>query len=246
MPTDIVKTGPAVPAVADQGGVESILRLAVEKNLGVEALERIVALHERMSERAAASEFNRAVAAFQAECPSIPKTSQAKITTRSGGEYGYRYAELDQIAKVVRPILEKHDLSYTWDSSMDTAGLVKCVCTLRHVAGHSQSATFVAPTDSSAAMSGAQKAAAALTFARRQSLIQVLGLTTTDPDTDGASEERISEQQELEINDLVREAKADLSAFLKYMRAESIADIRARDYRKAVEGLKAKIRKGGA
>lgn len=245
--TEIVKAdAPAVPAVGEPVGIEAILKLAIDREVPVESLERLVALHERVTERAAASEFNRALAAFQAECPSVPRSSRATITTKSGGQYGYSYAELDTIAKTVRPILERHGLSYTWDSVLEPNGLVRCTCTVRHVAGHSQSASFSAPTESSSAMSGAQKHAAALTFARRQSLIQVLGLTTCDPDTDGASEERVSEEQALQINDLVQESKANLQAFLQYMKASSIDDIRARDYLKAVEGLRAKMRKGGA
>lgn len=236
-------------AVHEPGSSEisGILRLAVERGVPVDTIERLVALKERMDERSAAAEFNQALAAFQAECPAIRKTSTAKVTTKSGGAYEYRYAELDEIARTTRPLLQKHGLSYSWDSELAGDKIV-CTCTLRHIAGHSQTAKFVCPTDTASAMSSQQKHAAALTYSRRQSLIQVLGLTTTDPDTDGASDERITEQQAYAIEDLIRESGADRARFLSYMGVASVGEIAARDYQKATTALRRKQTKtkGGA
>lgn len=219
--------------------IGQILRLAVESKVPVDTIERLVALKERMDARSAAVEFNNALATFQAECPSIKKTSTAKIASRSGGEYSYKFAELDQIARVTRPLLVKHGLSYSWDSEMAGEKLV-CTCTVRHIAGHAQSAKFVCPTESSSAMSGQQRHAAALTYARRQSLIQVLGLTTTDHDTDGASEEKVTDAQAKTIEEWIEDAKPDLAKFFAYMGVKSVADIHARDFQKAIMALKAK------
>lgn len=239
--TEVVKTEARPVDVV--GGVQDILRLAVEKGLDVASMERIVALHERMSERQADAELAAAMAAFQAECPPIARTSQASITTRGGSGYGYRYAELDQIARTIRPILQKCGLSYTWDSEITDKGLLAAHCTVRHVGGGRTTATFSAPTEGSPSMSGAQKHASALTYARRQSLVQVLGLTTCDPDTDAASDERITEEQEMEIKDLLEVTHSDVAGFLRYMKADAVSAILARDYAKAMAGLRAKLAK---
>lgn len=252
--TDQVHTTEAVVVRAepDQSEIGGILRLAVEKNVGIDTIERLVALKERAEERSAASEFNGALAAFQSECPPIPKKSRAKITTKSGGEYGYSYAELDTIAIVIRPLLTKLGLSYSWDSELDAKGMLICTCTLRHVAGHAQGAKFILPTTTASAMSDQQKHAAALTYARRQSLIQVLGLTTTDHDNDGAAgaDDAITEAQEHTIEEWLRDSGAELSKFLGYMKVGKVAEIKARDFTKAINALKAKKRereqKGGA
>lgn len=236
--------GDLAPIPGPASDIARILTLAVETKVPVETIERLVALQERMLDRSAAAEFNAALAAFQHECPSIPKTSIAKIATKSGGDYGYRYAELDQIAKVTRPLLQKHGLAYSWDMEMQDAKVV-CTCTLRHVAGHSQSAKFVAPTDAAASMSGPQKHAAALTYARRQSLIQVLGLTTTDPDTDAGAPKKITDEQVMALNDLIQDSGTDLKQFLGYMAVEAVADINAADFKKAEQALQAKLRAKG-
>lgn len=215
-----------------------LLHLAVEHKLPVETLERLQALHERVSDRAAAIEFAQDLAAFQAACPPIAKTSTANVVTKGGARYSYKYAELDQIARTVRPLLAKRGFSYGWDSELRDKTL-HCVCTLRHVNGHSEKANFSAPIDSAAGMSEQHKVASALTYARRQSLIQVLGITTADPDTDGASPEPITQAQADDLRDLIEECGANLTRFLKWAKIERIEDLPTRDYESAVNAVRA-------
>lgn len=223
-----------------------LLQAAVDRGLPVETLERLQALHERVSDRAAATEFARDLAAFQQKCPPIAKKSTAKVTTKSGVQYTYRYAELDQIARTIAPFLAELGLSYTWDSDLRDK-ILHCACTLRHVNGHSIKATFSAPVESAAGMSEQQKHAAALTYARRQSLIQVLGLTTTEPDTDGANPEPITQQQADDLRALIQEVGANLTRFLKWAKIQRLEDLPARDYESAVNSVRAvaEKRKGG-
>jgi hypothetical protein len=234
--------------------VAQLLQLAVQQLGGegaasaVEALEKLVALHERVEANRAAGEFAKAMAEFQQRCPSIPKTSTAKIATAGGSSYSYKYAELDQIASVVGPILSDLGVSYSWDSDV-VGDVLKCSCTIRHSNGHTVTSTFSCPTDTKAAMSGAQKFGAALTYARRQSLIQVLGLTTCDPDDDGATQAsvtKIDRNQAANIESLMSEVGADRAKFLHYMGVASIEDIPVSGFQKAVNSLQAKARKGAA
>jgi hypothetical protein len=237
-----------VPSVVPNEGA-ALLRIALEKGASVEAIEKLMALHERMSDRQAAIEFNQALADFQSECPPIRKTSTASIVTTGGGQYGYKYAELDEIARTTRPLLTKHGLSYTWDSKA-VEGLLEVVCTVRHVGGHSQTATFATPIDSPSKMSAQQKVGAALTFARRQSLIQALGLTTADPDKDGALVEKISHEQALNIEDEIARVGADRARFLKYLGVSSVAEIPLSAHERVWTALRDKEKKakekGGA
>ena len=218
--------------------IVALLQTAVEHNLPVEALERLQALHERVSDRAAAIEFARELAAFQEECPPIAKTSTANVVTKGGARYSYAYADLDQIARTVRPLLAKRGFSYTWDSEVRDKAL-HCVCILRHVNGHAERANFAAPVESSAGMSEQQKHASALTYARRQSLVQVLGLTTTEPDTDGAKIEPITQEQADDLRALIESEGAKLTRFLKWAKVERLEDLPARDYESAVNAVRA-------
>lgn len=231
------------PARDDSSNVAAMLHLAIERGVPVEALEKLVALHERVADRAAAAEFNRAMAEFQTTCPPIPKESTATIVSETKGtKFSYSYAELDTIAETVRPHLHKLGLSYSWDSEVNEA-TVTCTCTLRHANGHSITAKFAAPVDSAARMNATQRHAAALSYARRQSLVQVLGLTTTEPDPDGDSGEVVSADQVSNLESLIQEVKADRVRFLKYLGVSSLCDVRASRYASAVVALEAKRRK---
>lgn len=231
---------PASSEIASDAATE-LLRIAVERGTPVEQLEKLLELHERMEQRAAIKQFSAAMAAFQAECPSIKKSSTAKIVTKGGTSFGYTYAELDEIARTVNPILAKHGLSYGWDSSIEKSTLT-CVCTVRHAAGHSEKSTFTLPTESSSAMSEQQKVGAALTFAKRQSLSSVLGITTTDEDTDTAEADptKITEDQITLLRDLAIEVKADAGRFLRFLGVSAFSEIRASDYARAVVALEQK------
>lgn len=230
----VVGTGPEA--------IVELLRFAIERNIPVEALEKLQALHERVSDRAAAAEFAQAVARFQAECPPISKTSTAEIVTKAGGKFKYAYAELDHIARTIAKPLQAAGLSYSWDSSMDNK-LLRCTCTLRHVNGHMVTASFSCPVEStSPLMNEQQKHAAALSYARRQSLIQVLGLTTCDPDTDGSDADTtpITRDQAIDLELMCTDAGVNKARFLEYLGMVSFEAIPAKLYSKAIAAVHAK------
>jgi hypothetical protein len=220
------------------GSVTDLLRIAVERGTPVAELKELVALHDQMSQRQARQEFFAAMAAFQRECPSIKKGSTAKIATRSGSNYEYTFAGLDEIASIVNPILARHSLSYRWDSKVEK-DVLTCVCIVMHASGHSETSSFTLPVENASAMSAQQKVGAALTFARRQSLSAALGLTTTDEDPDAGRDDPtpITDDQVTEIVDMMASKKVNAERFLKYMGVADVADIRASDYQKAVTAL---------
>jgi hypothetical protein len=241
MPNDI--TTRAALALREEptspSAITELLHMALEKNLAVETLERLVALHERVTDRQAASEFATALAQFQGECPPISKTSTAKVVTQSGSNYSYTYAELSHIAEVVGPMLHSKGFSYSWDSEIHEK-LMKVTCTLRHINGHKATASFACPTEARAGMSEQQKFAAALSYAKRMSLIQVLGITTADPDTDGANPEVISREQVAELRQLAEEVGADVPKFLRYVNYPTFEEITKGDFNMARTALTSK------
>jgi len=206
-----------------------LMRAALDKGTeGVEALERLVALQERWEERNAARAFNDALRDFQRDCPAIKKSKTAQIVSkRSGSRWSYTFAPLEEITRTIRPILERYGLSYSWDSTVTDKALA-CVCTVRHVDGHSITATFSCPVEMSDQRSIAQNHAATLTYARRQSLVQALGLTTADDDHDGAPDadeaDCIDDKEALALEARADDVGADKPALLKWAGAASFKE----------------------
>jgi hypothetical protein len=250
---------PAPLAVVPAGdNVDRLLELALTKGVDVAALEKLVELHERVSAKAAEREFNEALSQFQATCPAIKKEVMVNyVSKKTGARVKYNYATLDEIARVVAPLLSRYGLSYGWSCNVD-AGHLTSTCRLRHRNGHSEEASFPVPTESKVGMSAQQMVASALTYARRYSLIQVLGLTTTDEDTDGAEltpEDltTITEEQQNTINDLLvatgtdkLNARARFNKWLSSIHGTEVmklAEIQARHYDTIVRELKTKLEK---
>lgn len=246
-----VNAAPVAATNGSGGDVMELMRMCMDRMGGesaaesVAVMEKLIEMKRGLDADAARSAFARDLAAFQSECPPVTKTSMAKIQTDKGS-FSYKYAELDQIDRTARPHLAKYGFSFSWRCESN-GGAMNAVCTLRHRDGHAESASFPAIVEAKGRMSGVQNAASALTYAKRQSLILVLGITTADSDTDGiapdgkrATAEKITANQAKDIDALLDEMKLDRAAFLKWARVDRTEDILASDYREVMDALEAK------
>jgi hypothetical protein len=210
---------------------------------GVGALEKLVDLQERMHRRRAELEFSLALADFQRDCPPISRSSTAKIATRSGGGYEFTYANMEEIVGTVRPHLASHGFSFSFDSKTD-GRMLTCTCTLRHATGHRETSSFTLPTESASGASEQQKVGGALTYAKRQCLIAILGLSLTDPTpTPTVTLAAITEEQGFTLDALMLEVGVSPEAFCKRFSVESVAALPKSRYAEAVKSLESR-RKG--
>ena len=242
-------------AVAGNGAVatqqdapQSLVQLAIEKGVDVEVIERLVALQERVTERNARAAFVEALSAFREECPPIQKTriNDQFSVTRNGVRRQARYAPLEEIDRVARPVAAKYGLTWTWDTRIE-GDLMNVVCRVMHIAGHAESTSVAMPFASKAGSSPQQKYGSAQTYGMRYSLIAALGLTMADEDDDGAGgnagggdEHGLTDDQLANLSALIDEVKADRPRFLRYMGVEKLEDIPSDHYAQAVSALEAK------
>lgn len=207
----------------------------------VAVIERLVDLKIKVDKTEAEKEFNRALAEFQNDCPQIKKTSSSKETSRGGTGFNYMYAELDQIQKTVKPLLYPRGFSFTWDTKTTFSGekpVLECTCFLRHRNGHFTTANFSVPVAAEVgSMNEVQRHSAVKTYAKRQTLVDVLGLTTTEKDTDGASTEKITKDQALDIEAKLDDIGANKDRLLLFLKVESFDDILKANYKHALQAV---------
>lgn len=196
--TALVKKEAALPEKAADGikaiaavDPQALLAQAIDKNLPIESMERLLAMRREMKAEYARDAFFSALSGFQRECPVVEKTkkvlnkkkdNEREATTR------YTYAPLEDIVDQVKPFLEKWGFSWTVKPSQ-TDGHVKASCYVHHKDGHEEVTEFEVPLDPDAYMSDPQKAAAALTFARRYAFINAFGIVTKGEDNDAQRSE---------------------------------------------------------
>ncbi len=168
--------------VKDETSVEAFIAQAIAANVPVETLEKLLALREKVNAEKAKAKFISSLSAFQNNCPVIEKTKQ--VLNKDGRTIRYQYAPLDGIASQILKPLSENRLSYSWDSLHKDNHMV-VTCKLTHVLGHSETSTMEIPiVESEGFMTSPQKYASALTYAKRYTLLNVLGIATADEDTD--------------------------------------------------------------
>ena len=230
--------------------IETIIQSAVQSGRPASELKELLDFARQLDADKARKAFNAAFAAFKAECPAIQRKhdSQFKTVDRNGVQRVRKFADLEDIARAVDPVLAKHGLSYSWGETKVEAGLMSVPCIVAHDGGHSISGSFPVPVDSKAGCSDAQKYGIAHTYARRYSLVSVLGLTSVDEDNDGADEngrasgEKISPEQYGDLTELLSELPVtELPKFLAYMRVKALGDIPASEFKRAIDALNRKV-----
>jgi hypothetical protein len=188
MSTAIVKTSPlpmaqmsATPLV----NVQALIDKAIDAKSAVEIIKELRAMALDEQARNAKRAFDEAMTAFQSECPTITKD---KAVPDRNGKTAYKYAPIEVIETLIRPLLQRHGFSHTFDvdtASKDGWVIVKCI--VHHAAGHERDSTGKFPLGTKTGiMSDTQQYAAALTFANRRALQNAYGLVLAGEDLDGA------------------------------------------------------------
>lgn len=159
----------------------SLMQMGMERGASVETMTQLFALHRELMKEEAQQAFDRAFAAFKSEAPKLEKTKEVSFGSNRAA---YKYTPLDAIANTVGPLLAKHGLSYNWrQERVDESIVVTCI--LRHTQGHSIDNTLSAQADPSGSKNAIQAIGSAVTYLRRYTLLGVLGMATSDEDTDG-------------------------------------------------------------
>ena len=161
---------------------QALIKIAIEKGVPIDVLERLLAMRERLQGEQAEIEFREALSNFQSECPVIVKR---KEVYDKYGKLRYRYAPLDDILKQIKPYLKENGLSYDIDTQItNNPSGITTIVKICHKLGHSKTTTFNVPVDKDSYMSEPQKWASAQTFSKRYAFCNGFGILTGDEDDD--------------------------------------------------------------
>lgn len=181
-----------------QDNAEALIAKAIENNVPVETMEKLLAMRRELKAEYAKEQFDNAMAAFQAECPTIEKTK--KVYEKDKRSVRYSYAPLESIVEQVKDLLAKHGFSYSINTVQDDK-MLGVICKATHKYGHSESTTFSVPIGSEGFMSDVQKYGARLTFAKRYAFCNAFGILTGDEDND-ASPQALTPRQMADKKDM--------------------------------------------
>jgi hypothetical protein len=218
-----------------------IERVARDPGADMDKMMQLMSWRKEIVSEQKRAAFDEAMAAAKAEIPVISKNREVDFTSSKGRTH-YKYEDLAEIARVVSPILAKHGLSYRYRVTSNINEPVTVTCIVSHRAGHFEEVTLLGGRDESGNKNSIQAVASTLTYLQRMTLKAALGLAASEDD-DGKSAEAdgtISLEQVETLLSLADEVEADKEAFCRYFKVEGIAQLKAKDFDRAIAALNKK------
>lgn len=171
-------------------GINALLAQAVQNNVNVEILERLLVIRRELRAEAAKEAFDEAMRAFQGECQPIVKSRPVKTDNAS-----YAYAPIEDLQLHTQALRAKYGFSYTIHTETFEKH-VSATCVIKHTSGHQEtSPPYKVPVGAGTRlMSNTQVYAAAITFATRYAFKYAFGLTIIGEDNEEHVQKRIANE----------------------------------------------------
>jgi hypothetical protein len=166
--------------VAESNTVSMFERLARDPSVSVEKLERLMDLQDRANKRNAEAAFNAALAAMQADLPTVRERGGIK---NRDGNIQSKYALWEDINAAILPLLKEHGFSLTFRQEQKENGI--CVTgVLSHREGHSERTSITLPADQSGGKNAVQAVGSSVSYGKRYTAGMLLNLTSADIEAD--------------------------------------------------------------
>lgn len=237
-----VRTDPGNPLV--------MLATALDRGTDPAKLEKLMDLADRWKAQQAEADFALAMNEAQSLMPCIVRDGVNPFLKT-------RYAKLETVNTAVKPVAAQHGFSLSFGDSESPKGpeWTRVVCDVSHVGGHTRRYHLDCPLDGAGMKggqnkSGMQAIGSTLTYARRYLTLLIFNITVADEDLDGQTAESfacISEQESLEIEDLIRDKAANLPKFIDWLKSggmcvgePGIRTIAAKHFARVVKTLQQK------
>lgn len=186
----------------------ALYQLAIEKGVDPDKLGKLLDLAEHWNAERAREAFARDMRFCQEEMPIVVKDAKNSQT-------GSRYAKLENIQIVAKPIYTKWGFSVAFSESdiPPKEGWKRTICRVTHKDGHEKASHIDLPLDGFGAkgqpignMNPVQAAVSTASYGERKGLCMAFAITIADEDVDGNAETGvISEEEwktlETQIND---------------------------------------------
>lgn len=234
-------TESSAPAAMDPS---HLLQIALtSKDIDTDKMKALIDINKDILKAQAEINFNTAMAAMK---PFLPEIVRDKANTQTSS----KYATIENIKIKCDPVLQKYGFNYRFDEEYPDNEHIITVCYLTHRDGHTVTAKKRLSHDDVGIKGSSNKtrvhaAASSGTYGQRLSLAMVLALTFKEFDNDGNAADRflIDEDQRAKILELIEQSDTDIQAFCEHLKIDSVADMPNKIYPKAVQDLKAKIKR---
>jgi hypothetical protein len=213
-----------------------------DPSLGIDVIERMLALRDRERAFQAECAFNEAMGAAQEAMSQVSRDMDNPSTNS-------KYASLAAVDRAIRQHYTKQRFSITSDTLPSARGdsWLRVETTCSHPSGHSITrgidllADGIGPKGG-AVMTRTHATISAVTYARRALLKMIFNLAEADDDGNIASKSTVNEDQLNTVKAALADAECDsddIRRFCKAMKIEGLEHLRSNQMREALARIKA-------
>jgi hypothetical protein len=221
--------------------VSIIERAAINPEVDIEKMERLLDMHDRILMRQAETEFNAGMTAAQSEMGRV-STDATNPQTRS------RYATYGKLDSVLRPIYTAHGFALSFDTGEASEGMLRVICRVSHRGGYSREYHVDMPADGKGAKGGdvmtkTHATGAAMSYGMRYLLKMIFNVAIGEDDNDGNGPvtkalATITEEQAATIKEYLDEMPNLERSFLGAYRISAVDELPASKFAEAVARFK--------
>lgn len=238
-------------ASADVSASEQVLAMIAhaskDGSIDIEAMKAMMQMRKDLVEEQAKKDFNEALAAAQLEMEPVARDAHNKQTNSN-------YARLEAIAKAITPIRSKHGFALSFgEADCPKDNHFRITCEITHSGGFTKHRYVDLPSDIAGIKGNANKTGihafgSSMTYGRRYLTLLIFDIATEDDDGNRAAVvETISEEQVMQLRDLIEASTVSEPHFIKYANSqiknaeiERLSDIPANSFAGCVTALKKK------
>lgn len=180
--------------------MQVIERCALNPNVDVDKMQKLLDMQERILERNAKHAFSMDFVQMKSKLPKVIKTKDNRQTNS-------KYAPLDEINKIIDPVLNDFGFGTSYKIAQSDK-TVTVTAILWHRDGHTEESTITLPLDNAGMQGKVNKTevhaiASSTTYGKRLALCALLNISTGDADDDGNAAQNYPTPQHSADNDAV-------------------------------------------
>jgi len=224
---DIVKIENQEIQTQESNMVSMIERMAMNPEVDVDKLERLMVMQEKMLDRSAEQEYTRSMVEVQ-------KNIRAVTRDKLNPQTHSKFVSLEAIKKVVVPVYTDEGFALSYGEAESTKeDMVRVTCKVMHRGGHSENFFYDCPIDDKGIAGKTNKTpthgkASAVTYGERYILKLIFNITIQDEDDDGnaASQmvEYITEEMANILDAKIEENEIDREKFSSWLKRDLKVD----------------------
>lgn len=222
--------------------IEVIERVAMNPDVDVIKMEKLLDMQERILDRQAQQEFDVAMANMQPHLPVVEK--RGIIYNKDGKTIRSKYAKFEDINKAVKPILCDYGFSMTF-SVQQEGNEIAVTGILSHKAGHRETTSIKLGPDVSGNKNAVQAVASSVSYGKRYVMSALLNLIFDEEDDDAETAVAYVTEKELDnLQKAYHQLAPNIQEWVMNRYEGSLENVPRDHYAGLLTDMNARIRKG--